>query len=170
MKYILLILTILFIGCANDTGMNVTEEHEEPYFISSTYSSSGFVWHNSISSSSNEQIKSYFMTDLEYVGIFKHSTGANLVMKNNTKYEMSVSVNYSILCKVNTKYEYSATKTLKFTMEMYEQKESTSSIDGYWHGGLNTIECSGTITSIIPTSYDKSNFQPWTGNFDIKTN
>lgn len=170
MKYILLILTILFIGCANDTGMNVTEEHEEPYFIGSTYSSSSFVLYSSTQSSSSEQIKSYFITDLEYVGIFKHSTGANLVMKNNTKYEMSVSINYSILCKVNTKYEYSATKTLKFTMEMYEQKESTSSIDGYWHGGLNTIECSGTITSIIPTSYDKSNFQPWTGNFDIKTN
>jgi len=170
MKYILLILTVLFIGCANDTGMNVTEEYEEPIKYSSTYSSSSFVWYNSMSSSSNEQIKSYFMTDLEYVGIFKHSTGANLVMKNNTKYEMSVSVNYSILCKVNTKYEYSVTKTLKFTMEMYEQKESTSSIDGYWHGGLNTIECSGTITSIIPTSYDKSNFQSWTGNFDIKTN
>ena len=167
MKYMFLILTVLFIGCAIDTGINVTEEYEEPIKYSSTYSSSSFV---STSSNSNEQIKSYFMTDLEYVGIFKHSTGANLVMKNNTKYKMSISVNYSILCKVNTKYEYSATKTLTFTMEMYEQKESTSSIDGYWHGGLNTIECSGTITSIIPTSYDKSNFQPWTGNFDIKTN
>lgn len=167
MKYMFLILTVLFIGCAIDTGMNVTEEYEEPIKYSSTYSSSSFV---STSSNSNEQIKSYFITDLEYVGIFKHSTGANLVMKNNTKYKMSISVNYSILCKVNTKYEYSATKTLTFTMEMYEQKESTSSIDGYWHGGLNTIECSGTITSIIPTSYDKSNFQPWTGNFDIKTN
>ena len=167
MKYMFLILTVLFIGCAIDTGINVTEEYEEPIKYSSTYSRSSFV---STSSNSNEQIKSYFMTDLEYVGIFKHSTGANLVMKNNTKYKMSISVNYSILCKVNTKYEYSATKTLTFTMEMYEQKESTSSIDGYWHGGLNTIECSGTITSIIPTSYDKSNFQPWTGNFDIKTN
>lgn len=167
MKYMFLILTVLFIGCAIDTGMNVTEEYEEPIKYSSTYSSSSFV---STSSNSNEQIKSYFIADLEYVGIFKHSTGANLVMKNNTKYKMSISVNYSILCKVNTKYEYSATKTLTFTMEMYEQKESTSSIDGYWHGGLNTIECSGTITSIIPTSYDKSNFQPWTGNFDIKTN
>lgn len=167
MKYMFLILTVLFIGCAIDTGINVTEEYEEPIKYSYTYSSSSFV---STSSSSNEQIKSYFITDLEYVGIFKHSTGANLVMKNNTKYKMSISVNYSILCKVNTKYEYSATKTLTFTMEMYEQKESTSSIDGYWHGGLDTIECSGTITSIIPTSYDKSNFQPWTGNFDIKTN
>lgn len=171
MKYILLILTVLFIGCANDTGMNVTEEYEEPIKYSSTYSSSSFVWFNStMSSSSNEQIKSYFMTDLEYVGIFKHSTGANLVMKNNTKYKMAVSVNYSIFCKVNNKNDYSATKTLTFTMEMYEQKESTSSIDGYWHGGLDTIECSGTINSIIPTSYDKSNFQPWSGNFDIKTN
>lgn len=76
MKYILLILTVLFIGCANDTGMNVTEEYEEPI---------------KYSSSSNEQIKSYFMTDLEYVGIFKHSTGANLVMKNNTKYKKQFS-------------------------------------------------------------------------------
>ena len=114
MKYILLILTVLFIGCANDTGMNVTEEYEEPIKYSSTYSSS-FVWYNSMSSSSNEQIKSYFMTDLEYVGIFKHSTGANLVMKNNTKYIMSVSVNYSIFCKVNNKNEYSVTKTLTFS-------------------------------------------------------
>lgn len=168
MKYILLILAILFIGCANDTGMNVTEYEQHIDYSSSSYSYSSNTLNHS--SSSIEQIKSYFMTDLEYVGIFKHSTGANLVMKNNTKYKMSISVNYSIFCKVNNKNDYSATKTLTFTMEMYEQKESTSSIDGYWHGGLDAIECSGTINSIIPTSYDKSNFQPWTGNFDIKTN
>ena len=118
----------------------------------------------------NTSYKSYFMTDLEYVGIFKHSNGAYLVMKNNTKYYMSVSVNFSISCKVNNKNEDRVTKTLTFPMKMYEQKESTSSIDGYWHGGLDTIECSGTIISIIPSSYDESNFQPWTGNFDIKTN
>ena len=61
MKYILLILTVLFIGCANDTGMNVTEDYEEPIKYSSIYSSSSFVWYNSTkSSSSNKQIKSYF--------------------------------------------------------------------------------------------------------------
>ena len=144
MKYIVLVLAVLFIGCANYTGMNATEKYE----------------------------KSYFMTDLEYVGIFKHYTGTYLAMKNNTKYYMAVNVNYSIVCKVNNKENYSATGTLRFIMGMYEQKESTSSIDGLdWYGGLDdTIECSGTILSIIPTSYDESNFQLWTGNFAIKTN
>ena len=30
MKYMFLILTVMFIGCAIDTGINVTEEYEEP--------------------------------------------------------------------------------------------------------------------------------------------
>ena len=37
MKYMFLILTVLFIGCAIDTGINVTEEYEEPIKYSYTY-------------------------------------------------------------------------------------------------------------------------------------
>lgn len=165
MKCLLAVFTIVFIGCANDTGVNA-DYADNTTISSSSYDS--FSWMYSSSSNTPDIVPHYFPTDLEYVGIYKTSTGANLVMKNNTAYTMSVNVNYTISCSVNGKAAETTTKTLGFYLNMYEQKES-SSVDGYWHGGMTTIECTGTITSIIPDYYDKSNFQVWTGSYPIST-
>ncbi len=123
----------------------------------------------SSSSITSAQHTSVFPTDLSYIGIYKTSSGANLVMKNNTAYSMSVNVNYTVSCSINGKPAQTTTKTLHFTFDMYEQKEHDNSVDGYYHGGMDTIECTGTITSIIPTPYDDSNFQAWTGSYPIST-
>lgn len=184
MKYLIIGLMFLIYGCAVDTGTSVTESDiknleqetcETPSILYGCSSASIFgpEYVDMMFSSSSKEIeieKHYFPTDLEYAGIFKHSNGAYLVMKNNTEYEMKINVNYNIFCKVNGKNDYSATKTVNFNLNKYEQKESSTSIDGYWHGGMDSIECKGTITSIVPTAYDKSNFQSWHGNFDISTN
>lgn len=110
---------------------------------------------------------SMFPTALSYIGFTKRASGVvNLVLKNNTEYKMSVKVNVMTSCSVNHKSPYDDTQTLTYNFDMYEQ----ISKDVHTWYGVDTIECSGTIISIIPTSYDKSNFQPWSGNFDIKTN
>lgn len=166
MKWLFAVITMVLVGCANDTGVNanydddttLSSSHYEPY-----------SWMYSSSSKTPNIVKHYFPTDLEYVGIYKTSHGANLVMKNNTAFTMSVKVNYSISCSVNGKTADTTTKTLRFYLDMYEQQESINSLDGYWHGGMNTIDCIGTITSIIPDDNDKSNFQAWTGSYPIST-
>ena len=142
MKYLLVVFAMVLASCANDTGANAEYDDDN---------------------------KHYFPTDLVYVGISKTSDGANLVMKNNTSYSMAVSINYSVSCVVNGKSDGEVTKTIIFSFDPYEQKESSSSIDGLWHGGMKTIECTGTIMSIVPRSYDQSNFQAWTGNYPIST-
>lgn len=167
MKCLLTVITMLFVGCANDTGVS-TDYDDNTTISSSSYDPYSWMYYSS-SSKTPEIAKHYFPTDLEYVGIFKTSNGANLVMRNNTAYTMSVKVNYTISCSVNGKTAQTTTKTLNFSFDMYEQKESSTSVDGYWHGGMDTIECSGTISSIIPNSYDHSNFQTWTGSYPIST-
>jgi hypothetical protein len=157
---------MLLAGCANDTGVSVVYD-DNTTISSSSYDPYSWMYYSS-SSKTPEIAKSDFPTDLEYVGIFKTSTGANLVMKNNTAYTMSVKVNYTISCSVNGKPAKTSTRTLKFKFDMYEQKESSTGVDG-WHGGMDTIECSGSIHSIIPDSYDHSNFQTWTGSYPIST-
>ena len=165
MKCLLAVFTMAFIGCANDTGVSA-DFYDDTTLSSSSYEQYSLMY--SSSSKTPEITKHYFPTDLEYVGIYEKSTGANLVMKNNTAYTMSVKVNYTISCSVNGKAAKTTTKTLKFSFDMYEQKE-VGSVDGYWHGGMTTIDCTGTITSIIPDYSDKSNFQAWSGSYPIST-
>lgn len=112
--------------------------------------------------------KSVFTKDLTYVGMFKTSNGVNLVMKNNTSYKMYVNVNVSLSCLINDRKSDTYSKTLYFAFDKYEQKELSAS--AYWYGGLTTIECTGSILSIIATSSDPSNFQDWTGSYPISTN
>lgn len=166
MKCLLVIFTMVFIGCANDTG--VSADYDDSTTTSSN-SYEPYSWMYSSSSATTNIAQHYFPTDLEYVGIYKTSNGAKLVMKNNTAYTMSVKVNYTISCSVNGKDAETTTKTLEFYLNMYEQKESSNNVDGYWHGGMTTIDCTGAITSIIPDYYDKSNFQAWTGSYPIST-
>lgn len=166
MKWLFAVITMVLVGCANDTG--VSADYDDDTTLSSS-SYEPYSWMYSSSSKTPEIAKHYFPTDLEYVGIYKTSNGANLVMKNNTAYTMSVKVNYTISCSVNGKAAETTTKTLRFYLNMYEQKESSNSVDGYWHGGMTTIDCTGTITSIIPDYSDKSNFQAWTGSYPIST-
>lgn len=168
MKHLLIITSLLFIGCAIDTGSSAYVNDITQPKSSSNYNTLEFGY----SSSSNIQSfePHYFPRDFEYVGIFKTSHGANLVMKNNTASTMSVKVNYTIACSVNGNPAETTSQTLSFSLDMFEQKESSNSVDGYWHGGMKTIECNGYITSVIPTSYDHSNFQIWTGVFPIATN
>jgi len=163
-KCLLAVFTLMFIGCANDTGVSA-DFYDDTTLSSSSYDPYSLMY--SSSSKTPEIAKHYFPTDLEYVGIYKKSTGVNLVMKNNTAYTMSVKVNYTISCSVNGKAAKTTTNTLKFKFDMYEQKES-GSMDG-WHGGMTTIDCTGTITSIIPDYFDESNFQAWTGSYPIST-
>ena len=165
MKFLLTVITMLLAGCANDTGVSVV------YDDNTTISSSSYdpySWMYSSSSKTPDIEKHYFPTDLEYVGIYEKSTGANLVMKNNTAYTMSVKVNYTISCSVNGAPTKTRTSTLSVSFNMYEKKES-----GYlyrtWLRENDTIECSGTIHSIIPCRYDYSNFQTWTGSYPIST-
>jgi len=182
MKYLIICLMLFIYGCAVDTGTSVTESDIENYENQSDcekymllgcdiLSSSSYYNNWLISSSSNktEIKKHYFMTDLVYVGITKSSNYAHLVMKNNTEYNMSVAINYTIKCMVNGKSETNTTKTVYFYFNAYEQQESSNSIDGVWHGGMDSIECTGTILSIIPSSGDRSNFQAWSGNYNIST-
>ena len=110
---------------------------------------------------------SMFQTELTYIGVIKKSHGIDLVLKNNTAYKMSVKVNVTTSCSVNHKDADVATKTITYNFDMYEQK--SNDVSAYWYGGLDTIECTGAILSIIPTSSDNSNFQPWTGNYPIST-
>lgn len=163
MKYLLVVFAMVLASCANDTGANAEYDDDN------IRSSSSYWWMGYSSSKANEVAKHYFPTDLVYVGISKTSNGANLVMKNNTSYSMDVSINYSVSCVVNGKSDGEVTKTILFSFDPYEQKESSSSIDGHWHGGMKTIECTGTIMSIVPKYYDQSNFQAWTGNYPIST-
>lgn len=181
MKYLIICLMLFIYGCAVDTGTSVTDTDIEKYENQSDcekymllgcdiLSSSSYYNNWLVSSSSKTEIrKHYFMMDLTYIEIAKHSNEARLVMKNNSEYTMGVSINYTIKCIINGKSETNTTKTISFYFNAYEQKESSNSIDGYWHGGMNSIECSGTILSIVPTSSDKSNFQAWTGNYSIST-
>jgi hypothetical protein len=141
MKFLLTVITLLLASCANDTGVSVVYE---------------------------EIAKSDFPTDLEYVGIFKESSGVYLVMKNNTAYKMSVELNYTISCSVNGAPTKTMTSTLSVSFNMYEKKESKY-LYRTWLRENDTIECSGTIHSIIPRSYDYSNFQTWTGSYPIST-
>jgi len=166
MKYLFAVITIVLVGCANDTGVSA-DYNDDTTLSSSSYEPFSLMY--SSSSKTPEIAKHYFPTDLEYVGIYKKSNGANLVMKNNTAYTMSVKVNYTISCSVDGKTAKTTTETLKFSLNMYEQKESSGSVDGYWHGGMTTIDCTGTITSIIPDYFDDSNFQAWTGSYPIST-
>lgn len=166
MKCLLAVITIVFAGCANDTV--VSADYDDDTTISSS-SYEPYSWMYSSSSKTPDKAKHYFPTDLEYVGIYKTSHGANLVMKNNTAYKMSVKVNYTISCSVNGKAAETTTKTLEFYLNMYELQESSKSVDGYWHTRIETIDCTGTIISIIPAYYDESNFQAWTGSYPIST-
>lgn len=166
MKLVFAVIAMVIVGCANDTGVSVDYD-DDTTLSSSSYEP--YSWMYSSSSKTPEIAKHYFPTDLEYVGINKTSHGANLVMKNNTAYTMSVKVNYTISCSVNGKAAETTTKTIGFYLNMYEQKESSNSVDGYWHGGMTTIDCTGAITSIIPDYSDKSNFQTWTGSYPIST-
>ena len=108
---------------------------------------------------------SMFQTELTYIGITKTASGVALVLKNNTEYKMSVKVNVMTSCSVNHKVARDDTYTLTYNFDMYEQISKNVS---NWYG-VDTIECTGTILSIIPTSSDNSNFQPWTGNYPIST-
>lgn len=182
MKYLIICLMIFIYGCAVDTGTSVTESDIEKYENQSDCEKYMLIGCNILSSSSyydnlrpprpsntTEIKKHYFTSDLTYIGITKSSNYARLVMKNNTEYEMNVSINYTIKCIVNGKSETNATKTIPFYFKPYEQQESSNSIDGIWHGGMDSITCTGTILSIIPASGDKSNFQAWSGNYNIST-
>lgn len=161
-KWLLVVIIMALVGCANDTG--VSADYDDDTILSSS-SYELYSWIYSSSSKTPEIVKHYFPTDLVCIGIFKKSNGANLVMQNNTAYRMSVKVNYTISCSVNGKAAETTTKTLSFDLNMYEQKES-SIVNIYWFDG-NTRDCTGTITSIIPHSYDESNFQAWTGSYHI---
>ena len=165
MNWLLAVIIIVLFGCAHDTGVSADYDYDTTLSSSSSYEP--YSWMYSSSSKTPEIAKHYFPTDLEYIGIYKKSTDATLVMKNNTTYSMSVKVNYTISCSVNGKAAETTTKTLGFYLNMYEQNESSNSVDGYWHGGMTTIDCTGTITSIIPDYSDKSNFQAWTGSYHI---
>jgi len=151
-KCLLVVFTLLFINCANDANV-----------------SADFYDDTTLSSNSNSKTpdieKHYFPTDLVCIGIFKKSNGADLVMKNNTAYRMSVKVNYMISCSVNGKAAETTTNTLLFDFNKYEQK-SSNIVNIYWFDG-NTRDCTGTITSIIPDYLDDSNFQAWTGPYHI---
>lgn len=162
MKCLFAVITMVLVGCSNDTGVSAD------YNDDTTLSSSSYEPFSSMYSSSSktpEIAKHYFPTDLEYVAIYKTSNGANLVMKNNTAYTMSVKVNYTISCSVDGKTAKTTTKTTGFYLNMYEQKESSIV---YLHYNT-TIYCTGTILSIIPDYTDKSNFQAWTGSYPIST-
>lgn len=161
MKCLFAVITMVLIGCANDTGVNA--DYNDDTTLSSSYEPFSLMY--SSSSKTPEIAKHYFPTDLEYVGIYKKSNGANLVMKNNTAYTMSVKVNYTISCSVDGKTAETTTKTMGFYLNMYEQKESSIAM----YGGMTTIYCTGTIISIIPDYTDKSNFQAWTGSYPIST-
>lgn len=161
MKYIIIILTCLFIGCGVDTGSSVSAYEQEPP------TSSFSKWDYRLASSSSVQHKAVFPTDLSYIGINKTSTGAKLVMRNNTSYTMVIKVNYTISCSVNEKATETKTSTITFYFDMYEQEENSLWVD---YTGIKSLDCSGMITSIIPDDWgDKSNFQAWTGSYPIST-
>ena len=67
-KCLLVVFTLVFINCANDTNVNAD-----------------FYDDTTLSSNSNSKTpdieKHYFPTDLVCIGIFKTSKGANLAMK-----------------------------------------------------------------------------------------
>lgn len=190
----ILSLTVFAIACGNDPITNAgyfdddidksvtTEQPNTGAQVFNNYGSGTMTVNNTINYSgsslespttnttvSETAPKHFFPTDLSYVGIYKTTTGAKLVMRNNTSYDMSVDVNYTVTCIVNGKQSDAVTKTQYFRLKQYEQKESQNSIDGIWHGGLNTIDCTGHILSIVPYSTDESNFQVWTGNYQIST-
>jgi hypothetical protein len=162
MKCLLAVFILLFIGCVNDTGISA-DFYDDTTLSSSSYDP--YSWMYSSSSKTPDIEKHYFPTDLACIGIFKTSKGANLVIKNNTAYRMSVKVNYTISCSVNGKAAETTTDTLQFDLNRYEQKESNI-MNIYWFDG-NTRDCTGTITSIIPDYLDESNFQAWTGSYRI---
>ncbi|MBR6892536.1 MAG: hypothetical protein IKN15_04805 [Bacteroidaceae bacterium] len=156
MKHLLILASLLFIGCAVDTGTSVSTNSNETPITPDIYSSSSITY------------ISEFPTDLSYIGLIKHSTGAKLVMKNNTPYTMSIKVNYTISCSKNGGSPETKTGTTGFYFDMYEQKESSIYVD---YCGIKTLECSGTILSIIPDSWgDDSNFKAWSGAYPISTN
>jgi hypothetical protein len=163
MKCLLAVFILFFIGCANDTGVSA-DFYDDTILSSSSYDPYSLIY--SSSSKTPDIEKHYFPTDLVCIGIFKKSNGANLVMQNNTAYRMSVKVNYTISCSVNGKAAETTTNTLQFDLNKYEQKESSDIVNIYWFDG-KTRDCTGTITSIIPDSYDESNFQAWTGSYRI---
>lgn len=162
------IFSLVLFGCA-EVSYPTDIEMEQTSQISSfesILSSSSLIASNS--SSSNLQI-SEFGKDLTFIRIEKNSHGAELVMKNNTEMYMSVTINYEIMCSINNKpAESLLTKTLSCSLNAYQQV-SCGSIDGIWHGGLDTISCKGNILSITPRSTDKSNFTPFIGYYEIKS-
>jgi len=166
MKFLLTVITMLLAGCANDTGVSVVYD-DNTTISSSSYDPYSWMYYSS-SSKTPEIANPDFPSALEYEGMFKESDGVYLVMKNNTAYEMSVTLNYTISCSVNGAPTKTRTSTLSVSFNMYEKKES-----GYlyrtWLRENDTIECSGTIHSIIPCRYDYSNFQTWTGSYPIST-
>lgn len=159
MKCLFAVITMVLVGCSYDTGVSADYDDD------TTLSSSSYEPFSRYSSSSKtpEIAKHYFPTDLEYVGIYKKSNVVKMVMKNNTAYKMSVKVNYTISCLLNGKADETTTETLKFYLDMYEQKESLI----FYRSGMTSIYCAGTIISIIPDDYDRSNFQAWTGSYPI---
>lgn len=166
-KCLLVATVMLLTCCTTDTGISSTIANiDEPY----KYSSSSNISRYSSSAFNNINHFSIFTVDLTYIGLNKNSHGVSLVMKNNTKYYMSVTINYAGSCTVNGKSTNTFSKSQYFAFNAYEQQESSSSIDHIYHGGLTTIDCSGTILSIVPTNYDESNFQTWTGAFQFSTN
>lgn len=163
MKCLLAVFIMVLVGCTNDTGVSAD------YNDDTTLSSSSYAPYSSMYSSSSKTLeiaKHYFPTDLEYVAIYKTWNGANLVMKNNTAYTMSVKVNYTISCSVDGKTAETTTETLRFYLDMHEQQENSII---YLHYNPTIIYCTGTIISIIPDYTDKSNFQAWTGSYPIST-
>lgn len=167
MKFLLTIAAILLVGCSN--AVIVSADYEDDAVVSSSSYDQFPQMHQSGASETTSIEKHYFPTDLEYVGIVRTQNGAELVMKNNTGYAMSVEITYEISCSANGKPAQTALKTRVLTFVRHEQKGTINSVNGYWNRGMETIECSGEITSIQPVSFDHSNFQPWEGSYPIST-
>lgn len=147
---LLLGLLIVVIGCANDTG-------------------TGPASYDEYTPDTKDTPKATFPNELTYIGITTRDGNAYLVLKNNTNDYLSVEVNYTVSCAVNGTPGNVITETTSFWFRPYEQKENTSTIDGKYHKTTDTISCSGTILSIIPSLWYDDVFQAWTGHYSIST-
>jgi len=147
---LLLGLLIVVIGCANDTG-------------------TGPASYDDYTPNNQDTPKATFPNDVTYIGIATRDGEAHLVMKNNTNEYILIEVNYTVTCTVNGITGNAITKTAEFWFHPYEQKENISSIDGNYHKTTDTISCSGTILSIIPSIGYDDEFQAWTGSYPIST-
>lgn len=117
-----------------------------------------------------ETVASTFPDDLQYMGIYSTPSGMKLSMRNRTALSMSVSINYVISCYEDDGPVETSSHTVTFEFDPFEQKESRNTIDNWSHYWDSTVFCSGLILSIVPTYRDSSNFQPWTGNYNIHSN